>query len=44
MFTKQLIHRLLGNEAPLVQPPEDFLSNAGHAIECEDESHGMFNL
>ena len=44
MFTKELFHRLLSNEAPLVQPPEDFLSNSGDTIECEDDIHGVYNL
>lgn len=26
VFTEELIHRLLSNEARLLQPPEDFLS------------------
>ena len=44
MFTKELFHRLLSNETPLVQPPEDFLSNSGNTIECEDDNHGVYNL
>ena len=26
MFTEELVHRLLSDEAPLLQPPENFLS------------------